>query len=70
MTPMKTTAATFHCDITPPLGHPLCAGWYPPAVAIGDKLSAHGLILAGREEAPVVLCALDWAELSNHDYQR
>ena len=70
MTPMKTTAAAFHCDITPPLGHPLCAGWYPPAAAIGDKLSASGLILAGREEAPVVLCALDWAELSNHDYQR
>ncbi|MDA0747118.1 MAG: hypothetical protein O2954_11400 [bacterium] len=67
---MKTTAATFHCDITPPVGHPLCAGWYPPATAIGASLSAHGLILIGEGEAPVVLCALDWAELSNHDYNR
>ena len=23
--------ATFQSDVTPPLGHPLCAGWYPPA---------------------------------------
>ena len=26
---------TFASDITPPVGHPLCAGWYPPARAIG-----------------------------------
>ena len=67
---MKTTAATFHCDITPPIGHPLCAGWYPPATDIGDPLSAHGLILVSEAEAPIVLCALDFSELSNHDYNR
>ena len=67
---MGISAAAFHCDITPPLGHPLCAGWYPPAKAIEDSLSAHGLILAGEGESPVVLCALDWAELSNGDYRR
>lgn len=62
--------STFHCDVTPPLGHPLCAGWYPPAKAIGDPLAAHGLVLAGDGFAPIVLCALDWAELSNHDHRR
>jgi hypothetical protein len=67
---MGISAAAFHCDITPPLGHPLCAGWYPPAKAIKDPLFAHGLILAGEGESPIVLCALDWAELSNGDYRR
>ena len=63
-------ASTFQSDITPPIGHPLCAGWYPPAKAIEDPLSALGLILVPDGEAPVVLCALDWAELSNGDYDR
>ena len=62
--------STFHCDITPPLGHPLCAGWYPSAAAIRDSLSAWGLILGHDEQAPVVICALDWAELSNHEQVR
>lgn len=62
--------STFSSDITPPIGHPLCAGWYPPAIAIDDKLCAHGLILKKNGETPMVLCALDWAELSNHDYLR
>jgi hypothetical protein len=22
--------ATFSCDVTPPLGHPLCGGWIKP----------------------------------------
>ena len=26
---------TFESNITPPIGHPLCAGWYPPARAVG-----------------------------------
>ena len=58
------------CDITPPVGHPLCAGWYPPADSISDPLYAFGLILVSEQEAPVVLCALDWSELSNHDHRR
>ena len=61
---------TFASDITPPVGHPLCAGWYPPARAIGGPLQALGLILMAAGEPPVVLCALDWAELSNGDYDR
>ena len=62
--------ASFQCDITPPVGHPLCAGWYPPARAIRDPLTALGIILTGDGQAPVVLCVLDWAELSNHDHRR
>ncbi len=62
--------STFESDITPPIGHPLCAGWYPPAQAIETPLSALGMILVPDGEAPIVLCALDWAELSNGDYDR
>ena len=61
---------TFQSDITPPLGFPLCAGWYPPAKAVEDPLSALGVILVEEGQPPVVLCALDWAELSNGDYDR
>lgn len=60
---------TFETDITPPLGYPLCAGWYPPARGITDRLTARGIVLTGSEK-PVVLVALDWAELSNRDHLR
>lgn len=56
--------ATFRADVTPPLGHPLCAGWYQNATALADPLHALGVVLLG-DDAPIVLCALDWAEMSN-----
>ncbi|MCC7517797.1 MAG: hypothetical protein IT578_01280 [Verrucomicrobiae bacterium] len=56
--------APFRADVTPPLGHPLCAGWYDHALAISDPLHALGVVLLG-DGAPIVLCALDWAEMSN-----
>ena len=59
----------FHSDITPPIGHPLCAGWYPPSTAIADCLSANGILLSFDDQLPVVLCALDWAEMSNGEYR-
>jgi hypothetical protein len=62
--------STFRSDITPPIGHPLCAGWYPPAQSVEDDLYALGVILVPDDELPIVLCALDWAELSNGDYDR
>lgn len=61
--------AAFETDITPPVGHPLCAGWYPPAAGITDPLSARGIVLTGKGK-PVVLCALDWAEVSNREHLR
>ena len=60
--------STFESDVTPPVGHPLCAGWYPPAASIRDPLSVLGVVLVLDGEPPIVLCALDWAELSNRDY--
>jgi hypothetical protein len=67
---MMIQLTTFQSDITPPLGFPLCAGWYPPAKAVEDPLAALGVILVEEGQAPVVLCALDWSELSNGDYDR
>jgi hypothetical protein len=65
---MKITS--FNQDITPPVGHSLCGGWYLPAAGISERLHARGVILAPDHDAPIVLCALDWAELSNLEYRR
>jgi hypothetical protein len=59
--------ATFQADVTPPLGHPLCGGWMPPAVGMTDRLLALGVVLMGEGE-PVVLCVLDWCEISNRSH--
>jgi hypothetical protein len=56
--------ATFACDVTPPIGHPLCGGWIPPARVIDDPLRALGVVLLG-SGAPVVLCAVDWCGIRN-----
>lgn len=61
--------AVFSVDATPPVGHPLCGGWYPPAVEITTPLTAKGIILTGRGK-PIVLAALDWAEISNFEHER
>jgi hypothetical protein len=42
----------------------LCAGWYSTALGITDPLYAMGVVLYDRGQ-PVVLCAIDWAEMSN-----
>ncbi|MFO0845120.1 MAG: hypothetical protein U0797_22490 [Gemmataceae bacterium] len=60
--------ATFTCDVTPPLGHPLCGGWIEPARAVDDPLKAVGVVLLGAG-APVVLCAVDWCGLRNEAHQ-
>ena len=56
--------ATFACDVTPPLGHPLCGGWIEPARAVDDPLRALGIVLLGMGR-PVVLCAVDWCGIRN-----
>jgi hypothetical protein len=56
--------ATFSCDVTPPIGHPLCGGWIEPVRAVDDPLRAVGIILLG-PSSPVVLCAVDWCGIRN-----
>jgi hypothetical protein len=60
--------ATFSCDVSPPVGHPLCGGWIEPVRRVEDPLRALGVILLG-PEAPVVLCAVDWCGLRNDAHQ-
>lgn len=59
--------ATFRADVTPPIGHPLCGGWIAPVVGVTDPQYALGVVLTG-EDAPVVLCAVDWCEIRNEDH--
>lgn len=75
LTPMCTAAAaetplriaTFEADITCPLGSPLCSGLVQPAKEIVDPLIARGIVILAGDQ-PVVLCALDWAAISNDGY--
>lgn len=60
--------ATFTCDVTPPLGHPLCGGWIAPVRGVDDPLRALGVILLGMGQ-PVVLCAVDWCALRNEAHE-
>jgi hypothetical protein len=63
--------AAFRCDVTPPLGSPLCGGWITPAVRVDDPQYAVGVVLTEVDAGPpVVLCAVDWCELRNASYQR
>lgn len=61
--------ATFECDVTPPLGHPLCGGWIEPVRGVDDPLRALGVVLLG-EDKPLVLCAVDWTGLRNEAFRR
>lgn len=65
------TLSHFRCDVTAPLGHPLCGGWIPPATEIVDRQWADGVILKG-DGPPIVLVAVDWCEIRNegHDEWR
>jgi hypothetical protein len=56
--------STFECDVTPPVGHPLCGGWIEPARGVDDPLRALGIVLLGPAR-PVVLCAVDWCGVRN-----
>jgi len=56
--------ATFRCDVSPPMNHPLCGGWIKPVVGMDDPEEAIGLIITGAGE-PIVICAVDWTGLLN-----
>jgi hypothetical protein len=61
--------ATFSCDVTPPIGHPLCGGWIDPVKSVDDPLEARGVVLLG-SDGPIVLAAVDWCELRNDSYEQ
>jgi hypothetical protein len=69
---VRLSASPFRCDVTPPLGHPLCGGWIRPAAEIVDRQRASGLVLEWEDAPPAVLIALDWCEIRNagHDQWR
>src|SRR5829696_7231436 len=66
--PAALHLATFACEVSPPIGHPLCGGWIEPARAVDDPLWARGVVLLGAG-APVVLCAVDWCGLRNEAHR-
>ena len=65
---MPLHLATFACDVTPPVGHPLCGGWIAPVRGVDDPLKALGVVLLGAGK-PVVLCAVDWTGLRNEAFR-
>jgi hypothetical protein len=60
--------STFECDVTPPIGHPLCGGWIEPVRGVDDPLKLLGVVLLGVGK-PIVLCAVDWTGLRNEAYR-
>ncbi len=56
--------ATFRCDVTPPMGHPLCGGWITPVVGVDDPLEMIGYVIRGAG-APIVVCTVDWTGVLN-----
>ena len=58
----------FACDVTPPIGHPLCGGWIKPLEVVDDPLLAKGIVISDGQ-ARYVLCAVDWCLLQTtaHD---
>jgi len=65
----KLHLAVFRSDATIPLGHSLCGGWIKPAEVVTEPLYALGIVLLG-EEAPIVLCAVDWTGICNDAHRR
>jgi len=59
--------AAFECDVTPPVGHPLCGGGRKPAESILAPLLAKGVVLSDGPEHYVV-CVMDWCRLQSSAY--
>lgn len=58
----------FSCDVTPPLGHPLCGGWIKPLEAVDDPLLAKGIVLE-QGGTHYVLCVVDWCLLQTEAFE-
>jgi len=61
--------ATFHADVTPPIGHPLLGGPWKPATSVRDPLRALGFVLLS-DELPIVFVAVDWCEIRGESHDR
>ncbi len=68
MTPALLVAC-FVVDITPPVGHPLCAGLVPPVQRIEAPLLARGFVLKSGGK-PIVVCVADWCEIHSDSYDQ
>lgn len=67
--PTPIAVGIFSCDITPPLGHPLCGGWIKPLEAVEDPLLAKGIVLE-QGGTRYVLCVVDWCLLQTEAFER
>ena len=59
--------APFSCDVTPPIGHPLCGGSIKPLEAVDEPLLAKGILLSDGTEQ-YIICAVDWCLLQTGAY--
>ena len=57
--------ATFDVDASPPIGSPLA---YDPTKEVTTPLTCRGIVLLG-DEAPIVLCAVDWIGIGNDGHR-
>jgi hypothetical protein len=60
-TPNQIKVGVFELDATPPIGSPVA---YAYARSIEDSLKAKGIVILS-DEAPVVLCSVDWIGIAN-----
>lgn len=51
----------FQVDASPPIGAPLA---YDPCIGVEERLKLAGIVIIG-DEAPIVLCAVDWIGIAN-----
>jgi hypothetical protein len=65
--PQPLLIATFQCDVTPPVGTPLCDGAVKPVRRIDDPLCCRGIVILS-DRRPIVLCAVDWVGIANEGY--
>jgi hypothetical protein len=66
------SVAAFQADVTPPIGSPLCGGAVMPVRGVDDPLTSRGIVILPRDQAAIVLCAVDYTGIANrsHDVWR
>lgn len=67
--PAALSVGVFSCEVTPPVGHPLCGGWIKPLEAVDDPLLAKGIVLSDGCTR-YVICSVDWCLLQTTAHDR